>query len=126
MEIGDVYLPTNRVIDDHPRIVISDPDLNPVQVVLVNFTGFEGEFRDHSCIIEVGEHPWLTKKTCISYKDASVVAQVDVDKLIESGRLKLLTPVSDEVLARILSGAEISDELPNRCRRILSHQSLIP
>lgn len=75
MEIGDVYLPRNKAIDDHPRIVISDPELNSDQVVLVNFTGFEGEYRDHSCVLEVGEHKWLKKKTCIPYKDASVVSR---------------------------------------------------
>jgi len=126
MEIGDVYLPTNREIDDHPRIVISDPEQNPGQVVLVNFTGFEGEYRDHSCVLEVGEHPWLIKKTCISYKDASVVTQLVIDSLIENGKLKLLAPVSDAVLGKILAGADVSDYLPNKCRRILSNQSLIP
>ena len=88
MEIGDVYLPTNRAIDSHPRIVISVPELNPDQVVLENFTGAEGEYRDHSCVLEVGEHPWLRKKTCISYKDASVVKQANIDKLLQNGILK--------------------------------------
>ena len=125
MDIGDVYLPSNRAIDGHPRIVISDPELNADQVVLVNFTGFEGEYRDHSCVLEVGEYNWLKKKTCISYKDASVVKQTDVDKLLKNGALKLLAPVSNEVLGKILSGAEVSDDLPNKCRRILSDQSLI-
>ncbi len=125
MEIGDVYLPTNKAIDVHPRIVISDPELNPNQVVLVNFTGFEGEFRDHSCVLEVGEYGWLTKKTCISYKDASVVNQQEFDTLYERGALKKLAPVDDSVLAKILNGAEVSDELPNKCRRILAAQNLI-
>ena len=125
MEIGDVYLPRNKAIDDHPRIVISDPELNPDQVVLVNITGFEGEYRDHLCVLEVGEHKWLKKKTCISYKDASVVKQADIDKLLKNGGLMLLDPVSDEVLGKILSGAEASDDLPNKCRRVLSDQSLI-
>ena len=126
MEIGDVYLPSNKAIDDHPRIVISDPELNTDKVVLVNFTGFDGEYRDHSCVLEIGEHSWLKKRTCISYKDASVVKRADVDKLIKSGGLKLLDPVSDEVLRKILAGAEATDDLPNKCRRILSDQSLIP
>lgn len=126
MEIGDVYLPRDRNIDIHPRIVISDPELNPDQVVLVNFTGADGEYRDHSCLLEIGEHPWLKKRTCISYKDASVVKQVAVDKLLENSSLTLLAPVSDEVLEKILRGADASDYLPNKCRRILSDQSLIP
>ena len=125
MEIGDVYLPEDKTIDDHPRIVISDPELNSEQVVLVNFTGFDGDYRDHSCVLEIGEYDWLTKKTCISYKDACVVSQEAFDKLHECGLLKKLHAVSDSVLCKILEGAGISDELPNRCRRILAAQNLI-
>ena len=76
--------------------------------------------------MEVGEHPWLRKKTCISYKDASVVKQANVDKLLQNGSLKMLDPVSDAVFKKILEGADVSDDLPNKCRRILSDQSLIP
>ena len=65
MDIGDVYLVTDSRIDNHARVVISYPSLNPNQVVWVNFTGSEGEYRDHSCILEIGEHPWMTKRTCI-------------------------------------------------------------
>jgi hypothetical protein len=125
VEIGDVYLPVNRAIDDHPRIVISDPELNEDKVVLVNFTGFEGEFRDHSCVLEVGEHGWLTKRTCISYKDATVVSQKQFDELFNRKLMTKLDPVSDDVLRKILKGAEVTDELPNKCRSVLAAQDLI-
>ncbi len=125
MEIGEVYLPVNTAIDDHPRVVISDPELNPKQVVLVNFTGFDGEYRDHSCVLEVGEYDWLTKKTCISYKDASVVSESEFDELCNRGLLRKLLSVDDSVLGKILKGAEATDELPNKCRRVLASQNLI-
>ncbi|MDZ4852861.1 MAG: hypothetical protein SGI77_26540 [Pirellulaceae bacterium] len=108
MEIGDVYLPTDPRIDKHPRVVISDPDANPEAVVLVNFTGAEDEYRDHSCILEIGEHPWLRKRTCISYKDASLIEQDSFDKLLANKKMTKLQPVSNEVLTKILEGAEIN------------------
>jgi len=125
MEIGDVYLVTDNRIDNHARVVISNPDSNPNQVVWVNFTGAEGEFRDHSCILEIGDHPWITKQTCISYKDARLVKQSDVDRWVQAGTIKKLVPVSDSVITKILEGAEATEELPGKCQRVLFDQDLI-
>ena len=123
MEIGDVFLPSDPRIDSHPRVVISDPEIAPV--VLVNFTGAEGEYRDHSCLLEVGEYPWLTKQTCISYKDATFVSPAQLELLESSGMFRKLAPVSDAVLKKILEGAELTDELPIKFIRALASQGLI-
>jgi len=125
MDIGDVYLVTDRRIDDHAKVVISDPSLNPNQVVWVNFTGAEGEYRDHSCILEIGDHPWIMKRTCISYKDAMFVKEADIDSLVAKGKIRKLDEVSDAVLRKIHEGAEITDELPGKYQRVLVEQNLI-
>lgn len=125
MEIGDVFLPADLRINDHPRVVISHPQTDPEAVVLVNFTGFDDLYKDDSCILEVGDYAWLTKRTCISYRDAKLAKETDLDALVRRELLRVMPPVSDAVLAKILEGAERTEELPGKCRRVLERQGLI-
>ena len=46
-------------------------------------------------------------------------------EMVKRGQVTSCDPVSDGVLARILEGAEKTDELPNECRALLESQGLI-
>ena len=109
---------------NHLYVICSDPALDADKVVLVNFTTFEPE-EETCCIVNAGEHPFITRKSCIRYKDARIATTAALRKLLDLGQMSPREPVSADVLARIRNGASESDFLPEGCRRILEAQSLI-
>lgn len=124
MEIGDAFLLSNRGIDAHLWIVISLPQHDPEHVVIVNLTTYTRE-KDPTCLLDVGDHPWITHATCVQYQDAKVVAESKLDSLVQGGQLKPWPPASDELVEKLLRGAANSDALPGKCLAILRSQSLV-
>jgi len=84
-----------------------------------------GSRPEQCCIINAGEHPFVTRKSCIRYKDARIAAASDLRKLQDMGKMNRREPISGSLLARIRNGASESDFLPEGCRRVLEAQSLI-
>lgn len=125
VEIGDALLLEDKSIDPHLWIVISDPAIDPDQVVIVNLTSHDDPSKDTSCVLQAGDHPWVTDATCVRYKDARIVPEAQLDELIKNKRLRPQEPVSDEMLTKIFRGAELTELLPLKCRKILQSQGLI-
>lgn len=125
MEIGDAFLLEERSIDPHLWIVISDPAIDAEQVVIVNLTSHDDPAKDASCLLQAGDHLWITHATCVRYKDARVVGEAQLDNLVSKKRLRPQEPVSDDVLTKIFRGAEATSLLPLKCRKILESQCLI-
>src|SRR5207245_971824 len=103
---------------NHLYVVCSDPARDSKQVVLVNFTTFEVE-EESCCIINAGEHPFITRKSCIRYKDARIATVDALKQLEDMGQASRRESVSSDLLARIRNGASESDFFPEGCRRIL-------
>jgi hypothetical protein len=109
---------------NHLYIVCSDPAIDPDHVVLVNFTTFKPKEED-CCIVKPGEHPFIRQRSCIRYKDARAPSVNELEVLVEKSLMSPREPVSEDLLARIRSGASKSEYLPEEFRRILEEQSLI-
>ena len=95
----------------HLHIVIS-PIING-KVLLVNITSPKHD-SDLTCVLKVGDHPFLTHDSVINYGDAT---DSEVELLKLSIRTKLITPkdpVSEELLKRIQAGALNSPALPQK------------
>jgi len=45
--------------------------------------------------------------------------------LVATGKIRKLEVVSDAVLRKIDNGAEVTEELPGKCQRVLFDQNLI-
>lgn len=129
MEIGDFFLFRSRNVNEHPFVVISMPDLDAERVVIVSLTSYDKFYheieKDGSCVLQEGDHAWIHHQTCVSYRDAKIVTHALLDQLESDGAIVKLTPVSDDLLTRILEGAQQTDELPGKCRKVLEDQDLI-
>ena len=125
MDIGDVIRSAKVDVNDHTFIIISDPGADPDEVVIVNFTSYDAFYKDPSCQLGKDDHPWLKHDTCISYRDAKVVTDAELEEAKKLNLLIVLDPASDELLGKILAGAELTEELPGKCRRVLERQGLI-
>jgi hypothetical protein len=80
-------------------MVISDPAAAE-RCVIVNFTSWRAD-KDRACVLEVGEHPYISKRTCVNFRDAKKLRTCDLDDLVASRKLQLSVPLSPAVLAKI-------------------------
>jgi hypothetical protein len=74
-EVGTTFL--MDVGGSHLWVVISDPQADPDQVVIVSLTTWHAR-KDQSCIIERGEHPWATHRACVFYAKAMIVTEQQI------------------------------------------------
>jgi hypothetical protein len=58
------------VADRHTWVVLTDPDQDTDQILIVSFTSFTpGIGMDASCVVETNEYSILTNRSCIYYED---------------------------------------------------------
>lgn len=109
---------------NHARVVISktwEEDL----VVVVSVTKY-AQFKDTSCVIEVGEHECVTVRSVIGYGFAKPMTVAKLREWVHCGEIEPKRPVSKELLFRILDGAAKTKNLPIGLRSILEDQDLVP
>lgn len=109
MKLGDAY-----TYGTHPHVVISDPDAEG-RVVVVNISHHEDN-RDQSCVIEIGEHPLIIKKSVVLYK-ATAVFTPEQQRDFERYATKHHEKVSDALLERIVEGTD-SDYIPQKAQKL--------
>jgi hypothetical protein len=93
MNAGDTLIidePGTR-LDSHLWVVISDPAENPEEIVLVNFTTYRAD-KDQACIVERGDHPFISRRTCIEYRGAKTASARELQTLLDSGQISSHKP----------------------------------
>ncbi len=105
MNAGDTLIidEPGTSLDSHLWIVISDPAENPDEVVLVNFTKYRAD-KDQACIVELGDHPFISQRTCVEYRGAKTASAKELQILLDSGQISSHKPASPELLRRIRDG----------------------
>ncbi len=114
-----------RGVPSHLWVIISDPETDPDNVLIVNLTDAE-EHHDQSCVLDASDHPGvLTKRSCVAYQWAKLTSVDALETALASGLLYTKPPVSPETLQKILDGARDTDELKNVHREVLREQGFI-
>ena len=118
---GDTFL-----LGNHLFIIISDPSANPDKMVLGALTTYE-TYKDQSCVLQAGEHSFIRHMTCVSYDflDDMIVPVWEIEKRIRDGIAKQMDRVTDDVLRKILDGAQGTARIPNASWIELNSQGLI-
>ncbi|MFP4381618.1 MAG: hypothetical protein ACLFUS_14045 [Candidatus Sumerlaeia bacterium] len=122
VNIGDTFL--IDALGSHLFIIISDPQQDPENIVLANFTSWESR-KDQSCIVEATEHPFLSHKSCIYYRERRTLSIKQFEASVKIGAIIPKEAVSPELLNRIHKGASVSPFLPLNSKKILEDQGLI-
>jgi len=91
--------------------------LSPVKngrVLAANITDY-AHCPDSPCVLETGDHPAITKRSVVYYRKAREFEAARIDLLITGGvQVRKLTDCRPEVLARIIAGAKVADDLTRR------------
>ena len=88
----------------HLYIIISIVD---TKAIIVNVTKKKSG-KDASCVLQVGDHDFITRKSVINYGDARMPEINNIKLAIDKRVLKPQKPVTDDLLIRILKGARNS------------------
>jgi len=102
MEAGDTFLRVDT--DKHLWVVISDPVLNPENVLIVNLTSLDHR-KERACVLNPGDHPWITHDTCVNYEDSLITTQVKLEAARMGGAIRMQHQLAQAVLRRVLKGA---------------------
>ena len=120
LALGDTLL-----IDEHLCVVVSDPGLNSEEVVLVTFTTRES-WKDETCLLGSADHPFIRHETCVDYGfPPRTYSAEQIERQIECGLVRQREPVREDVLRRILAGADETRFMPMDHWRILDDQGLL-
>ena len=124
MKAGGAFHIQNRDVDSHLWVVVSDPDRDPERVVMVSMTTYE-DYKEDAYLLDAGDHPRVSRKTCIAYNEARMTTLEHLNALSAKGRLVVRDPVSPEVLKRIRDGASRSRNIKYKFIEILIEQEVI-
>lgn len=67
-------------------------------------------YSDSSCIINVGDHPFIQHESCAAYDFAQVVSLSATSGKIDNRKIRLQAAVNADVLKRLQVGFVISEE----------------
>src|SRR5258707_15151924 len=105
MKLGDAF--TMRIAPrfiPHLYLVISDPDKHAGNLIVVNITG--DRFRTgKECILNIGDHEWITKPSFVSFGDAIETSVSKLSKMASQKKIKPQPSLSSTILEKIVKAA---------------------
>jgi hypothetical protein len=108
--------------DDHLFFMASS--IQESQVLILNLTTVR-TFSDTSCVIQPGEHPFVSVPSCVAYNFAEFEAKATILSRVDDGSIIPHHPLSPQLMERIWDGADVTRHLPLKCRELLKRQGLI-
>jgi hypothetical protein len=87
-------------------------------LVLCHLTSLQGR-SDKTCVIQPGEHSFVTKPTIVRYDQCQHLCTEEGLKALERLIWKRFEPLSAELLARIIQGALNSPQTPDKIKALL-------
>ena len=109
---GDTFLGELPGQKQHLWVVLTSPNERG-ELAIANFsTAARG--WDTSCIVSPGEHPFVSRESCVRYSDARLVECSHIEAAISKGLISRREPVSNALLYRILQGCLVSEDTSPR------------
>ena len=104
MNAGDtLHIANPGSTQKHLYVALTDPDSGG-RLVIANVTS-QGHGKDQSCVLNVGDHPFIKRESVINYADALIPREADLREAVQTGIAQSDAAVSPRVLAKIQAGA---------------------
>ena len=68
---------------------------------------------DQTCIVQAGEHPFVTSRSYVAYNWAKQQTVVEITRLVQNAGYVPSTPFAPALLARVRAGLVSSNRTPN-------------
>lgn len=102
---------------DHLWILLADRDVDG-KALMVNITSAKPH-SDRTTVLQVGDHPFITRESVVNYGDAVLTDILHLEKAITSGLGTQREDVSAELLERLRSGLLASPRTKNSLKDYL-------
>ncbi len=113
---GTVLIPTGGT--KHLFVILTDK-CPAGEHLLVNVSSIKPNMKhDTTCIVNAGEHRFITKDSYVEYRRAEIIAAARLSKLVDTFVYTAHDDVTDDLLLAIRDGVEDS---PFTARRILNY-----
>ncbi|WP_282167105.1 hypothetical protein [Shewanella japonica] len=111
---GTILIPSGS--KDHLHFVCSDPVFYPPtqkeSVLVVNISSIKDDIGyDSSCVLDVGDHPFITHPSFVYYLKADIFGADNIARNVADGTFQVHEDCTDETFVRILDGFDISDDV---------------
>jgi len=83
--------------------------------VIANVTS-QAQGKDQSCVLNVGDHPYIKKASVINYAEAVVANERDISKAARQRVIQPDVPVTPQALAKIQAGALASRQIESKVK----------
>jgi hypothetical protein len=105
----------------HRCLVISDPQSNGGQVVLVRLTTDDGTWPDRDCILTPTDWNELEHDSTVAYTTCKYgPAVLALEAAIQQGRFDLISSLSQAVLRKVIAAAHTAAGMPPAARKLLA------
>jgi hypothetical protein len=105
----------------HRCLVISDPQNNGGQVVLVRLTTDDGTWPDRDCILTPDEWNELEHNSTVAYTTCKYgPAVLALEAAIQQGKFDLISSPSQAVLRKVIAAAQTAAGMPPAAKRLLA------
>ena len=116
---GTLLIPSGGT--DHLFFICNDPVFYPRLAkecfLAVNISTVKlGIEHDSTCILNIGDHPFVQHPSFVYYKKADIFGSVTVSQQIAAGDIRTHAPTNDQTFERILAGFGISPHVIPRIK----------
>lgn len=88
------------------------------ETFLVSTSTWRNDLCDGTCILNAGDHPFITTKSYVLYRKARIEPVSVIVRGVETGDLIPREPLNDKPFDRVCAGIEKSSQLPWKLKRI--------
>ena len=109
-------------IKKHLYFVLTDPN-EKFEIVMANMTTVYGGAPDQECFLEVGDHPVITRRSYLRFRNATLGNSENLWKALRDKTFYQADDLPPEILQKIVRAAKASKFISERCRVALSVES---
>lgn len=95
-------------------------DIGAMAIIAVNISSIkENVDYDKTCVLHVGDHPFIKHDSYVRYKDATAMKVENILEKISHREITVLENLSDEVFERVFAGFEKSEYTSRKIKKQL-------
>lgn len=105
---------------DHLFAIATDVCANGSHLLLNVSTIYDGVFHDPTCEIEIGEHPFVVRRSYVAYQYAQIQSSARLAQMVAGWVYKIHKPASQELTDKMLAGVTDSPFTPRYVKKYLA------
>ena len=110
----------------HRCVVLSDPQANGGQVVLVRVTTDDGSWPDRDCLLGPADWRELDHASTVAYSTCKFGPAVkSLEIAVQKGLFVAISPPPPALLLRMIAAARVAEGIPPGARRWLADETKI-